>query len=500
MRAVVIGAAMAAGHAPFSAPLITVLALSCALFMAANGPSPRRAAWIGWACGLGYFAVTLHWIVEPFLVDIARHGWMAPFALVLMAGGLALFWAAAFAAAAWLAPIGGWRRGAALVVTLTLTEMLRSVIFTGFPWGLLGSVWVETPLRMWGAWIGPHGLGALTVLLALPFSVVLHPGSRHRALVVAVGGVALGLCLVAGGLAERAVPAATEAGRPVIRIVQPNAAQHLKWQREMIPVFWQRSLDLTSAPALDDGPPVLVVWPEVSLYYLLGTGPDQDAAIADAAGGAPTIIGAQRYDRGDLRNALAVIRSDGEVGQVYDKVHLVPFGEYFPGGELAKALGLHGLATNYLGGFTPGPSRALIDLTEFGLGRALPLICYEAIFPRHAAPATGMPRPDWIVQITNDAWFGRLAGPQQHLGLARMRAVEQGLPLVRAANTGVSAIIDPAGRLVDALPLGVAGALDVPLPAPAPPTLYSRAANWPLLGALGLALVAFCARRRTLAP
>jgi len=231
------------------------------------------------------------------------------------------------------------------------------------------------------------------------------------------------------------------------------------------------------------------------LFYLWGTNPDGDARIAAAAQGAVALVGAQRFDRGNLHNALGVVGPDGLPVAVHDKHHLVPFGEYFPGGQVARWLGLEGLATDYLGGFSPGPGPQLLDLRAAGLGQALPLICYEAIFPRHARTPPGGPRPDWIVQVTNDAWFGRFAGPQQHLAQARMRAVEQGLPLVRAANTGISAVIDPAGRITGALALGTAGALDRPLPAPVPPPPFARLGNAPILAVLA-AVLGWAAWRR----
>lgn len=492
-RAALAGAVAAGGHAPLGLPVLTLAGLAVAVLLLVRAPRPRAAAGIGWAFGTGYFAVTLHWIVEPFLVDVARHGWMAPFALGLLAGGLALFWAVAFGAAAWLAGPKPAARAGALVVTLTLAEMLRSVAFTGFPWGLIGSVWVDTPLRVWGAWIGPHGMGALTLAIAVGLALGLRPAPRRVLWALASGALLAGM-LAAGAIALRAPADSTSA---TLRVIQPNAAQRLKWRRDMIPVFWQRALDLSAQPP-QGATPDLVIWPEVSLFYPLGTAPANDAAVAAAAGGAPTIVGAQRYVGGSLRNALAVIGPDGAVGQVHDKHHLVPFGEYFPGGALVQRLGLTGLATSALAGFTPGPGPGLIDLTDRGLGRALPLICYEAIFPRHARTPRGGPRPDWIVQITNDAWFGRFAGPQQHLAQARMRAVEQGLPLVRAANTGISAVIDPLGRITAALPLGVAGALDAPLPAPRRPTLFARLGNGPVLVGLVLALGGLGLRRRRL--
>ncbi|MGS4946713.1 apolipoprotein N-acyltransferase [Meridianimarinicoccus sp. RP-17] len=484
------GALAALGHAPVGWPVLTLAGLAGVAVLLGRAADARAAGWTGWAAGAGYFAVTLHWIVEPFLVDIARHGWMAPFALALMAGGLALFWALAGWAAAWLTSPGGTPRGLVWAAALTGAEMLRAVVFTGFPWGLVGSVWVDTPVRMLGAWIGPHGLGLLTLLIAVALAQVLRGPARLASAAVAAGAVVASIG--AGALALRAVPETASADRPVIRLVQPNAAQRLKWREDMIPVFWERALTLTA-----DGPPVdAVIWPEVSLFYLWGTNADADARIADAAQGAAALVGAQRFDRGDLYNALGVIAADGTALALYDKHHLVPFGEYFPGGQVARWLGLTGLATDYLGGFTPGPGPRVLDLRAAGLGRALPLICYEAIFPRHARTPRGSPRPDWIVQVTNDAWFGRFAGPQQHLAQARMRAVEQGLPLVRAANTGISAVIDPAGRITGALPLDTAGALDRPLPAPVAPPPFARVGSAPVLALLA-GILGCAAWRRT---
>ncbi len=495
------GALAAGGHAPLSLPILTVLALAAAIraMPAAGARGLRPAAWFGWALGTGYFAIALHWIVEPFLVDIARHGWMAPFALVLLAGGLALFWAAAAAAAVWLAGPGAGpgRRGLALVLTLTVAEGLRGWVFTGFPWALLGTVWVETPLRMLAAWIGPHGLGAATLGLAAGLATLPASPPRWRAVMGAGLALALACGWALGASMVGAVPPAPP-GAPVLRLVQPNAAQHLKWRADMIPVFWARQLEFTASQSAV--PPVAVIWPEVSLPYLLGRDADADRSVAAAAGGAVVLAGAQRFEGRELRNALALIAPDGPALAAYDKHHLVPFGEYFPGGRLAASLGFVGFATDALGGFTPGAGPALVDLSEFGLGRVRPLICYEVIFPRYARGAGGE-RPDWLVQVTNDAWFGQFAGPQQHLAQARMRAVEQGLPLARSANTGISALVDAAGRLHGTLALSTAGFADVALPPPQPPTPFARLRHWPLAAALGaLALALLGARGSTAAP
>ncbi|WP_240722411.1 apolipoprotein N-acyltransferase [Poseidonocella sp. HB161398] len=478
-----LGGMMALGLAPFKLPLVTVLALATGLRMHGRAPSRRQAGWLGWMLATGYFLVALQWIVEPFMVDAARDGWMAPFAIVLMAGGLALFWAAAFWVS-WGRPAPGTgdapRRALAAVLALSVAEMLRSVLFTGFPWALIGSVWVDHPIGQLASVWGTHGLTLFTGCLSVGVLTLSVWHASRRALLLS-GLAVLAWCggtLVGEGMIGRYDAMDLPPG-PMVRVIQPNETQSLKWKPEMIPVFWDRKLALTSSETGAD--PDIVVWPEVSLPYLLELGAGPDARVSEAAGGKPVIAGAQRFVGEELRNALAVIGPGGQVEAVYDKFHLVPFGEYFPGGKLAARLGLAGLATDALGGFSPGPGSQLIDLGP--LGKVLPLICYEAIFPRHAGPR-GLPRPDWIVQITNDAWFGQMSGPQQHLDQARLRAIEQGLPLVRSANTGISAIIDPKGRIIASLALNTAGVIDRALPPATAPTLYSRFGNWPVIFAI----------------
>jgi apolipoprotein N-acyltransferase len=272
---------------------------------------------------------------------------------------------------------------------------------------------------------------------------------------------------------------------PVVRLVQPNAPQHLKWREDMIPVFFQRALDLTAATP-EGPPPALVVWPETTLPVLLERSDAARARIAAAAQGAQVLLGGQRFEGFRARNTSALLAPDGRIAQVYDKHHLVPFGEYMPGGAAAEALGLGGLAEVLAGGYSPGPGPALIDMGG-ALGRAFPMICYEAIFPGYIRQVD---RPGWMVHLTNDAWFGNFSGPFQHLALARLRAAEQGLPVLRAANTGVSAVIDARGHVAAALPLNAAGFLDAALPPPLPPTVYARTGDLP---ALLLALLATAA-------
>ncbi|MCU0855879.1 MAG: apolipoprotein N-acyltransferase, partial [Rhodobacteraceae bacterium] len=279
-------------------------------------------------------------------------------------------------------------------------------------------------------------------------------------------------------------------GRPIVRLVQPNAPQSEKWDPDRIVEFYRRQLDFTAAPA--DPAPDLVVWPESAIAWPLDVAEPIMGEIAAAANGTPVVLGLNRREDGRWFNSLVVVDDAGNVSQLYDKHHLVPFGEYIPFGHLTRLMGLRSFAARDGYGYSPGPGPRLLDLP--GIGPTLPLICYEAIFPQgiRAAPA----RPDLLLQITNDAWFGEISGPYQHLAQARVRAVEQGLPLVRVANTGVSAVIDPAGRILAEIPLGQAGFLDQAIPAPVAPTLYASMGDLPILGLIVATLAGAFLRRR----
>jgi apolipoprotein N-acyltransferase len=481
------GAVAGLGQAPFDLWLLTPPGLALVLMLVAVARDGRQAAWRGFAGGLGYFGLTLHWIVEPFFVDAARHGWMAPFALVLFAGGMALFWAVAgwLSARAVAAPV--WRAGL-MAPVLTLAEAARGTVLTGFPWAMPGHVLIDTAWLPAAGLGGAHGLTLLVMAAAAALAVAALAGRLPLALV-------LGLPFLLAPYAIPAPPEAAAPAAPVVRLVQPNAAQHLKWQPDMIPVFWQRGRDLTAAPSSPAlGPPDLVIWPETSLPVLLGRSDAARAQLSQAAGPAPVLIGAQRVEEFAARNSLALVGPDGALDHVYDKHRLVPFGEYLPLAGLAERLNLRALAAVLPGGYAPGPGPAAFDLGP-DLGRAFAMICYEAIFPRYIR--TLETRPDWMAHVTNDAWFGTFSGPWQHLALARLRAAEQGLPVLRAANTGVSAVIDARGGIVAALPLGQAGYLDAPLPQAAPPTLYARSGALPILAVtLALALGLTAAGRR----
>lgn len=467
--AFLLGVLAAAGQAPFGLWPLALAGFAGIVWLVAA--RPERAAVRAWAAGLGHFGAALSWIVQPFLVEPETYGWMAPFALLGMAAGLALFWAAA----GWIAA-RVTRPAFGFALALAALEALRGVVLTGFPWALPGHVWIDRPVAQAAAWIGADGLTLLTLLMA--------------ALPVALGlrGLGLAVLLLAGlwggGLWRLAGPEPAPPG-PTFRLVQPNAEQHLKWDPDQAEVLYQRLTGFTAALPRPD----LVIWPETALPYLYNPAGDAVAGVALAAGGVPVAMGVQRLEGAAAYNSLAVIGASGGEIALYDKAHLVPFGEYVPFGDLAfRLLGLRAFAAREGYGYAAGPGPRVLDLGR--LGRAMPLICYEAVFPRevNAAPE----RPGWLLQVTNDAWFGTLTGPFQHAGLARLRAVEQGLPLVRVANTGVTQMVDAKGRVTAALDFGVAGWLDAALPGALPPTPYARWGEAPfllLLAGLALALL-----------
>lgn len=474
---VVLGAFAGLGQAPTDLWFVTVLAFAGVFAIYPMAVSARQSAFHLWAFGFGYFVFSLRWIIEPFLVDIARHGWMAPFALFLMGAGAALFWAVA----GWLAARAAPRSVLMLALLLVGVEALRALILTGFPWALIGHIWVPTHLGQLAAFGGPHLLSFVTVLAAFCLASLVD---RARV----IGLVGLGsLVAIAFVLRPGPIPGPGP-DLPVIRLVQPNAPQHQKWDPAFRDVFLNRMIRLTGEGDVPD----LVVWPETAVPYLLNQIDDDLRLLSDAARGAPLVFGIQRRDQERRAyNSLVVLGQGGAIKSIYDKRHLVPFGEYMPGARFLGRLGAAGLARNLGTGFAPGAQVG--PLTVPGIGPAVPLICYEGIFAEEIS--YGSDRPRLLLLITNDAWFGKAAGPRQHLAQARLRAIEQGLPMVRVANTGISAMIDGKGRITASLPLGVDGAIDARLPAALPVTVYSRVGDWPLLGLMGL-LALFCHLKR----
>ncbi len=469
-----LGALMALGQAPLGLWWISLPTLALLLRHLAR-QSPTTGAWMGWFAGGGYFALALHWLISPFLVDAARQGWMAPFALLAMAFGLAAFWALAIGLA-----LRTPMKLTALVTALTTAELARGYLFTGFPWALIGHIWIDTPPAQLAALIGPSGLTLMTLAAAALFA-------RVRAIPAVIGAALIavpwGLGLWHLDQPDPPAPGVT------LRLVQPNAAQEAKWDPDHAQLFLDRLLEATAAPGKVD----LVIWPETALPYLILAGSPLPAMIGQAGQGAPVVVGLQRVQGLRGWNALDVFAPDGTVLASYDKHHLVPFGEYIPLGDLAFDLfGIEAFAARTGNAFTAGPGPQVLDLGP-KLGLVLPLICYEAVFPQDLR---GTRRPNWLMQITNDAWFGTISGPFQHASQARLRAVEQGLPLVRVANTGVTEVVDARGRITASLPFGTQGYLDAALPGALRATPYARFGEVPLLVLLGGLLVTILVKSR----
>ncbi len=498
--AAALGAAVGLGQVPVSLWFVALPALAVLLALAARTERAAQAGWWGFAAGFGYALATLYWIVDPFFVEPEVYGWMAPFALIFMAAGMGLFWAMGFAAGHALG-MGARSRGFGIALGLAAMDLLRSYLFTGFPWVLIGHLWIETPVAQAAAVVGAQGLGVITLGLAALAGVGWGGGAGRlrpapplsRALPLVVALLGLG-GLWALGAARLAAPEPTRATRLTLRLVQPNAPQDLKWQPEHRMEFFFRHLDLTAeAPAPGAPRPDLILWPETAVPFLLERPGDGLMMIAQAAQGVPVALGIQRAEGLRYYNSLAVIGAGGAVEAVYDKYHLVPFGEYVPLGDLAARFGIAAFAAQEGNGYSAGPGPRVLDLGPLGL--AQPLICYEAVFPQDIRRAPT--RPDWLLQATNDAWFGEAAGPWQHLALARLRTIEFGLPLARAANTGVSAMIDAKGRVTAELGMGKMGALDATLPAALPPTPYARLGDAPVFALLlALSGLIYLLRRR----
>ena len=468
---------------------------------------PLRAAFgFGWLAGLGYFGVSTWWIAEPFLVDERTFGWMAPFAVVLMGGGLALFWGAAAWLYRLLRPAGAWK---VLVFAGVFAgaEWLRGHIATGFPWNLPGETWrAGTAPSQLAALLGAYGLTWLTLAIAAAPAVLMLPVGRvAQFTATALAVLALtGLYAAGGGrLAAGSESSASDPRAPMIRIVQANIDQKTKWKPENLEEVFSAYENLTRKPAA--APAQVIVWPEGALPAviddLIAPGSPYQVRLRDMlTPGQTLLMGANRVEltpSGGYRyfNTLIALRREGpalSIVGVYDKHRLVPFGEFLPFGPLATSLGVRSLA-HMPEDFTAGPSPGPLVLP--GLPSVQPLICYEALFPELAATT---PRPRWILNVSNDAWFGGGSGPLQHLNIASYRAIEQGLPIVRATPTGVSAMIDAYGRIRPGarLGLGAYGVIDARLPRALSPTLYGRFGDLWLAGLLAISCLAAWRGRR----
>ena len=488
------GAGSALAMAPFNAWPILFLTLPI-LVLLIDGIASRgwsgliAAADIGWWFGFGYFLAGLYWLGYAFLVDAATFGWLLPFAVLGLPAILAIYTALGVVLARLL-----WQRGAmrivALAVCLTATEWLRGHAFTGFPWNAFGYALI-TPLALaqaasvFGLW----GLTFIAVAICASPVMLLDLNAKKQRPLLPLTLAALTLAALAGFGAVRLAGTPTQLVDGVhLRIMQPNLQQDVRFNYAAKQEVVDRYLTLSARPGLDQV--THLIWPESAFPFFLTREADAFAQIAQALPqntmlltGAMRLTDPNNPAQSGVYNSIYVIDHQASIRAVYDKVHLVPFGEYLPFEDLLERIGLQTL-TEQRGGFLAGDRHRLMTVPR--APSALPLICYEIIFPGELKSSDE--RPGWIVNVTNDGWFGNSGGPYQHLQQARVTAIEQGLPLARAANTGISAVVDPIGRTVGSLPLASEGVLDAPLPRSIDPPIYARFGDAP---AAVLILIAF---------
>ena len=490
--AILLGAGTSLAFAPYFLLPLLVVGSTGLIWLLDGARRPTVAFFIGWCFGFGHFLVGLYWIGHAFLVDADRFAWLLPFAVSLLPAGLALF-IGVVTLVVHAAGGGRWQRIAVLALAWTLAEWFRAHLFTGFPWNLVGYVWAFSDAMLQpAAWFGVYGLSLLTVAAAAA-PAALANGWRSG-LPACLGLIAV--LAAAGGYGHFRLsdPLPEDVADIRLRIVQPNVAQRDKWRPELRDGHLARLLELSTAAA--DRPPTHIVWPETATPFLLAADTRRRHVIGQMLQPERILIsGAPRRDIAsdggrDVWNSLHVMGPGGTLLATYDKHHLVPFGEYLPFRPLLSAIGLSKLTAGSRD-FSSGPGPAVVDIP--GLPSFQPLICYEVIFPHQIAPAR---RPAWLLNVTNDAWFGDGGGPRQHFAMARVRAIEQGVPLIRAANTGISGVIDAYGRPRATLDLGASGVIDSALPGALPsPPLYARLGDRLLMPVLAMILLYLFWRR-----
>ena len=499
------GALSALAVAPFGAWPVLFVTMPVLVWLVDGSAAGRwsgawRAAIAGWCFGFGYFVAGLYWIGFAFLVDAKTFGWLLPVAVAGLPAYLAIYTGLGLAAAR-LIWVRGPERILALATTLTMAEWLRGHLLTGFPWNTFGYALTQ-PLALaqsvsltgiWGLTFIAIAVAATPAVLADDRVDTPHPWRAPLIALLVLAG------LTVYGAARLAIHPTEFVSGVKLRIMQPNLQQDVKFNyaaKDEVMARYLALSDRATGPQSGGVRDVThLIWPESAFPFFLTREPDALAQIAGllkpgtelitgAVRAAPSAAGQRAY------NSVYVIDPDGSIQGIYDKVHLVPFGEYLPFQGLLEKIGLRQL-TKQVGGFLAGNRRRAMNVP--GAPKMLPLICYEAIFPGSAVPPGE--RPGWLVNLTNDGWFGISTGPYQHFQQARVLAIAEGLPLVRAANTGISGVIDPVGRVVNSLPLGIEGILDSNLPKAIAPTLFVAFGNYLLILLLGVSLVAVGRRR-----
>ena len=506
------GASVSLAHAPYDWPFALFVAFPLLVLVLDGMEPPSRLsasrlftpAIAGWAFGFGMYGAGMWWLGNALIVSGSGPAWTAPLASLGLAAVLALFPAAA-AVVARLFWTQGVARIAVLAVTWAVFEMARAHVATGFPWLAIGYAAMPVPLLMQSvAVVGMDAMNALTVLAAASPVLLLDKRTRPWGLAVPIVLIGAHAAFGAWRLATTDVPASETR----VRVVQPAIPQSEKWDGDARVAVFGTLLDLSVAEVpeaglrgVDTRPADWIVWPETAFPFALSDTPEARGVLADTLKPGQVLLagGTRAEGIGTDRlwfNSLYAVGSDGTIIGTRDKVHLVPFGEYLPLPGLLNRLGLTRLV-EAPEDFTPAVRRETLTLP--GGAAILPLICYEAIFP-DALNAAG-DAPTAIVNITNDAWFGATPGPHQHMRQSRIRAVEAGMPMIRAANDGISAMVDPLGRIIEGIEHGERGAFEAQLPTHLStpfPTLRAMPWLWLLVGLVAAMTIreAWLERRR----
>jgi apolipoprotein N-acyltransferase len=501
--AFVLGAGAAAALPPFDLMPLLAVVFTSLLWLDDGSANPWASFRLGWVFGFGFFLAGLYWIAAALFVDIDRFWWLVPFAAAGLPAGFALYIGLVLLATRLVRDylhLPASARIFVFAIAWSAGEWVRGHALTGLPWNLIGYAWSggfpgALLVLQSVAWVGIYGLSFVTILAAsLPAALgepSMTPMSAARRWAPAIlAGLLILVPAVAGAIRLATMP--TLLTGTWLRLVQPSIPQSLKWLPAAAQADFRRLLALSAAPA--DHPLAAVLWPEAAAPFLLG----RDAAAGQAIArivphGGYLITGALRANPPpgpieEVWNSIEALDDRGAVVAHYDKAHLVPFGEYVP---LRAWLPFKKITAGTMD-LSAGPGPRTIALP--GLPPFAALICYEAIFS--GAIVDNSDRPAWMLNVTNDAWYGRSSGPYQHFAIARTRAVEEGLPLVRVANNGISAVVDAAGRVLARTRLDAVGNVDAALPDPAAPTPYARAGDWMFLVLLVLGAVPVAMRLR----
>lgn len=422
---------------------------------------PVRGFRYGWLFGFGFFLFGLYWVGNALLVEGNPYRWAWPLALIALPGVLALFPAGVMALHARYMPANPYTGFIQFVVLMSAAEWVRGHLFTGFPWNLFAYGWADSPQIVQSVSLGGvYFLSFLTLLWASWPGLIFTVGKIKRLGVLAVTAVVVLSFAFIYAFGSSRLQTPTQFDKTLrIKIVQPSIPQSEKWSAEKMRDHYERLLSISGSDLEDIKTTTgrtLIVWPETAIAWPLLENPDAMEQIRILLRSYPheTLLATGALRRGrdedgdtEYRNSVVLFDYTGQQAGSYDKSRLVPFGEYIPMQYWIPIPTVSGF-----NGFTAGDGLVTMPLSSSGYSIS-PLVCYEIIFPGRTVSQAGSEKPNVIVNVTNDAWYGKSAGPYQHLQHAVFRAVEEGVPVIRAANTGISAIIDPYGRFVARIPL-----------------------------------------------